>query len=255
MARPRVYRAEAIVLRRMNFGEADRLLVLLTRRGGKVRALAKGSRRPGSKLGGHLELFSVADVLVARGRELDILTQAESRQLFPGLRTDLVSLAYAYYLAEITDALLEEADDAEPLFHCLRQALEALDRRGRAELIGGHYLLTALRLLGFGPELFSCLLCHNPLRPEANYLSIEQGGTLCAECGPSRLESQPLPLNLLKVLRHLARAEGPAALHQGIPAELARESELLVRKFAEHHIDRRLKSPDFIARIGASAEC
>lgn len=254
MLRPRVYRVEAIVLRRANFGEADKLVTLLTRTSGKVRAIAKGARRTASKFGGHLELFSLADLLLARGRELEVVTQAESLESFRRLREDLLATSCAYYLAEITDALLEVLDDAEPVFRQLRMALEALDRGASPELIGAHYLLAVLRHVGYGPELFDCLLCHEPLTPTTNYLGLELGGVLCASCGPTRAQARSVDTGVLKVLRHLARTDDPADLHPRLPPELVREADRLVRAFAEHHLERRLKTPEFMARVREAAQ-
>src|SRR6266516_1735094 len=127
MARPRVYRAEALVLRRSNFGEADRLITLLTPEAGKLRALAKGTRRPTSRHSGNLELFCQVQLLLAHGRDLDIITQSELIRPFRRLREDLFAGSHAYYLAEVTDALVEQPEQAALPFRLLRDAFAALD--------------------------------------------------------------------------------------------------------------------------------
>ncbi|MCC7103754.1 MAG: DNA repair protein RecO [Chloroflexi bacterium] len=253
MTRPRVYRAEAIVLRRTNLGEADKLLVLLTRASGKVRVVARGARRPGSRFGGNLELFSLVDILLARGRELDVVTQAESRESYRHLREDLLATSYAFSLAEITDLLLAERDDAQPVFRQLQLALRALDRGQATDLVGGHYLLAVLRQVGYGPELFACLICQEPLTPVTNFLALEQGGVLCPPCSAQRGEARPIDAEVLKVLRHLARTEDPADLHPRLPVSTVAECERLIRAFAEYHLERRLRTPEFIARVRDAA--
>ena len=249
MAKSRVYRAEAIVLRRSNFGEADRLLTLLTRSVGKVRAIAKGSRRPTSRHSGNLELFVHAELLLARGRELDIVTQSELVHPFRRLREDILSASHAYYLAEVTDALLEPADPAPRPFGLLLEAFTALDAGRDPTLLAAHFLLQLLDALGYRPELFACLNCGAELRPVVNYLSPSQGGAFCPECGPRQPGAQAIAVDGLKLMRHLQRTERLGGLVVALPPGLAEQVDRLVRAFAEHHIDRRLRSPEFISRL------
>ena len=123
MPRERLYRAEAIVLRRMNLGEADRLLTLYTPEWGKIRVLAKGVRKPTSRKAGHLELFTHSRLLIAKGRSLDIVTQAETITPFLLLRKDLIRTSYAYYVAELVDRFLEEGEESPALFRLLLESL------------------------------------------------------------------------------------------------------------------------------------
>jgi len=115
--RVRLYRTEAIVLRRSNFGEADRLLTLYTPEWGKLRVIAKGVRKPTSRKSGHLELFTHSRLLVAKGRNLDIVTQAETLHSFRPLREDLLRTGWAYYAAELLDRFVEEGIEDRPLFN------------------------------------------------------------------------------------------------------------------------------------------
>ncbi|MBI3915321.1 MAG: DNA repair protein RecO, partial [Chloroflexi bacterium] len=106
--RDRLYRVQAIILKRTDMGEADRLLTLYTRDHGKLRAMAKGARKPASRKSGHVELFMHSELLLARGRNLDIVTQAETRHAFLPLQSDLHRLGYAYYFAELLDQFTED---------------------------------------------------------------------------------------------------------------------------------------------------
>ena len=111
MPTPRTYTTDAIVIKRMDYGEADRILTVLTRRYGKVRLLAKGVRRTQSRSAGHLELFAHAQVLAAKGRNLDVATQAMTVSSFWEIRESLEKSSYAYHFAELVDAFLQDADD------------------------------------------------------------------------------------------------------------------------------------------------
>ena len=98
----RTYSANAIVLRRIDLGEKDRILTLYTREHGKLSAVAKGSRRPGSKLAGASEPFTYSKMFLATGKDLDVLTQADIKESFPNVKSDIRSVAYGVYLLELT---------------------------------------------------------------------------------------------------------------------------------------------------------
>ena len=109
--RERVYRTEAVVLRHSDFGEADRLLTVFTPYMGKLRLLAKGVRKPGSRKAGHLDLFTRTQLLVARGRNLDIITQAQTIEPYLPLRRDLWRMSHGCYAAELLDSFSEEQSE------------------------------------------------------------------------------------------------------------------------------------------------
>src|ERR1044072_1684447 len=124
---PRRYTTDAIVLSRFDYGEADRILTLITPAGGKIKAIAKGIRRPTSRIGGSLEPFAELNVLMARGRTFDGVPQVSVGHAWLNLRDSLESAATAWYLAELADRSLEERHAAEPLYTLLRRAYGLLD--------------------------------------------------------------------------------------------------------------------------------
>ncbi len=119
----RVFRTDALILRRQDFGEADRLLTVLTPEHGKIRAIAKGTRKPTARKTGHVELFALVDMLIARGRELHVVTQAETKEPFLLLREDLMRGAYADYVVELLDRFTAEQDTSRAEFELLSHAL------------------------------------------------------------------------------------------------------------------------------------
>ena len=183
MKRERLYRTEAVVLRRQDMGEADRLLTLYTPGAGKLRTIAKGVRKPTSRKAGHLELFMHSNLLVARGQSLDIVTQAEAIHPFRALRQDLERATYAHYIAELLDRFASEGDENPALFNLLVHALQWLCEAGDLALAARFYELRLLALEGYQPQLFYCLGCGDALQPVINYFSPEQGGMLCPRCG------------------------------------------------------------------------
>ena len=107
----------------MDLGEADRIVTLFSRDEGKMRAVAKGVRRTTSRSAGHLEPFTLSDVLLAVGRELDVISQADTLDAFRGIREDLVLTTHAYYLAELVDLLTEDRTENRAVFDVLVEGL------------------------------------------------------------------------------------------------------------------------------------
>ena len=161
---PRVTRTEAIVLSHRRLGEADRIVTLLTPLRGKVDAVAKGALRPRSKLAGHLEPLTRVDVLLAHGRTLDVVTQAQMRDGFPALHADLDRLSMAMYLLELTDRLtIDRAGDdgrgQQPLYELLHASLVRIARGDGLHLAARSFELALLELSGFRPEWRICVGC------------------------------------------------------------------------------------------------
>ena len=143
MSRQRLYRTPAVILKRMDLGEADRIVTLFSRDVGKIRAVAKGVRKTTSRSAGHLEPFTLSDVMFAVGRELDVISQADTLESFRQVREDLVLTTHAYYLAEVVDLLTEDRMENRAVFDTLVEGLRDLaiavrDQPGvRAVVLGG----------------------------------------------------------------------------------------------------------------------
>lgn len=251
--RIRVYSTEAIAFKRMDYGEADRIVTLFTPRFGKLRVLAKGVRRPTSRLAGHLELFAHSHVMLARGRELDIVTQASTIDPFREVREDLARSSYAFHLAELVDAFLEERDSHPGVFTLLADALRALDRGVPAlDVVARHFEMHLLAAAGYRPELTVCLRCRTPIQAQPNWYSVTIGGVLCPHCGPSEPSASPIGVAVLKALRYLQRTAEPASLTVRIPRAVREEVERLLRRQIEFDLERRLRATDFIHRVAVN---
>ena len=255
--RDRVYRTQVIVLRRTDFGDADRLLTVYTPDRGKLRVIAKGVRKPTSRKSGHVELFSHSEFLVAVGRDLDIVTQAETVEPFVGLRNDLLRTTYAYYVAELADAFTADRDENRPLFDLIRDAFGWLSDLGIAAgmlqdylpLLARYYELHLLGLVGYQPQLFVCVSCQERLEPQVNYMGLAEGGVLCPQCGRDRPGTTALSLSALKVLRFLQTRDWETCrLLRLSPASQA-ETEGIMGDYITYYLERRLKSVDFLRRL------
>lgn len=248
--RQRLYRLTAIVLKRRDMGEADRLLTVFARDRGKLTLLAKGVRRQASRKAGHLEPFTCTDLLIAKGKSLDLITQAETIVAHRRLREDLWRNSWAYYVAELVDAFTQEADPNAALFDLLSETLDRLDDDSTSPvLIVRYYELHVLALVGYQPQLFRCLQCDELLRPEVNFLSLARGGCLCPQHGAHHADTIALPLSVLKVLRYLQIHNWEQVAQLQLSAEVSSQLETLLGRYIVHHLERTLRSPVFLAKL------
>lgn len=251
--RPRVYKTEAIVLRTMDLGEADRVLTVLTPRLGKLRVIAKGVRRPRSRIGGALQPFSDVQLVLAVGRTFDVVTSSSLEDPHLGLRNDLHSTAAAWYVVELADRFCEGAADSHDAFRLLAQALSALDAGGEVarEVIARWFELALLDAMGFRPELGRCLECGATIEADGNSFSPVGGGVLCRDCSHAAHGSRPISPDALKVLRHLQRSPLVAILRLRLASSLHREVERLLHRTVSAVLERELRSRDFLEEVAA----
>ncbi len=223
----------------MDYGEADRIFTLLTRHHGKVGAIAKGIRRSTRSLAATLELFSTVDVQLARGRDLDVVVQAV-RLPGPRLVADLERTAHAAVIAELADRVTEERHPLEGVFELTVRGLEEVAREPEPRRATVYFMMAALDLLGYAPELARCVACHRPLPEAPAAFSPPAGGLVCADCAPPGVPL--LPIQALKVLRVVA--SGSIELYRRLRLEppLLAEVEGALEAQLEYHLDRRLKS-------------
>lgn len=248
----RAYRDRGVVLRTHRLGETDRIVTLLLEGRGKVRAVAKGVRRPGSRIGARLEPFSHVDLELHEGRSLDIVRQVESIETNEVLRRDDRLHAAASVMTELVDTVATEGHRDPALLLQLRAGLAALvaDPDSAAVFVDA-FLLRAASVVGFPVLTGACARCRAP-GPHP-WLSVVGGGTLCDDCageGTRRVDA-----DVVEAVRLL----GDDGSWQALP-ELARErpdaratAGSYARAFVEHHLDRRLRSYDAVDRGGGGA--
>ena len=234
-----LYRDEAIVLRTRKLAEADRIITLLTRQHGIVRAVAKGVRRTSSRFGSRLEPFTHVDLQLAEGRNLDVVTQAETRAPF-GAR---ISADYGCYTAgsvmlETAERLVaEERQPSLQQYLLLVGALRALaaTEHRPGDLLDS-FLLRSLAVAGYAPSFDTCVRCgapgpHTAVNPSA-------GGALCSAC---RLpgSASPAPATVLLLGALLA---GDWAVVDAAEDRHRKEARGLVAAYVSWHLERGLRS-------------
>ena len=231
-----LYRDEAVVIRTHKLGEADRIITLLTRNSGRVRAVAKGVRRTSSRFGSRLEPFTHVDLQLAEGRSLDVVTQAETLSPFGGR----MGSNYEFYTAgtvmlETAERLVvEDKEPALQQFLLLVGALRAMCETGRPpSQVLDSFLLRSLSVAGYAPSFEACARCG--LEGPHRAFSLPGGGALCADCRiPGSATPRPATLELL------------GALLSG-DWEVA-EASGLVSAYLQWHLERQLKSLPLVER-------
>jgi DNA repair protein RecO (recombination protein O) len=251
MPRPeRSFRTQAIVLKRRDFGEADRLLTILTPEHGKLDVIAKGARKPTSHKTGHVELYTRVDMLIHTGRELGIAVQAEMVEPYLGVREDLARAAYASYCAELLDRFTAEGDvDYRDLFRLFDETLERLCNADDPRLAVRYYEIRLLDEIGFRPELTECVVSREPIQPEDQFFSYSLGGVVSPNYAHQSNSSVLIPMTTLKLLRHMQRSPYSHVQSLTISPALHDDIERILQGYITYLLERRLQSVDFIRRV------
>ena len=247
--RDRLYRTEGLVLQHREFGEADRLLVVLTPHLGQLRLLAKGARKLTSKKAGHVEPLTHVNLLVARGQNLDIVSQAETAEAYGRLHADLDRLSLACYVAELVACFTEEGEECPELFQLVLDTLARLEDSRDGLLVVRHFELAALRLLGYEPQLFFCVSCQAKLEPVTNYFLPSGGGMACPRHGEGLAEATAVSLPAFKALRYLQTRHWQQVADLSLPPATHVEIESVLQRFIVYLLERRVKSVEFVQRL------
>jgi DNA repair protein RecO (recombination protein O) len=239
-----LYRDEGVVLRTQKLGEADRIVTLLTREHGRVRAVAKGVRRTRSKFGARLEPFMVADLQLHRGRSLDIVTQAETLAPYgERLATDYPRYTAGTAMLETAERLTEEGEPAVQQFLLLVGGLRALtDSVHEPTLVLDAFLLRSLAVAGWAPSFYDCARCgaEGPHRAFA----VAAGGAVCPTCRPPA-SAAPSPATLQLLAALLA---GDWAAADASDPRARREGSGLVAAYLQWHLERGVRALRLVER-------
>jgi len=232
-------KTRGIVIKRRVFGEADRILTILTPGQGKIEAIAKGSRKLNSKLGGHIELYYVSDWILAEGRTWQIVTSADTVQDFPLLRQSLETVKEASHVAHLVARLLPDGEPHREVYNLLEEVLGAI-RPGSSPLVLRQFEWQLLGAIGSRPELEKCSHCGSALDPTQLGLCPARGGALCPSCLQTEQVHVPASAEAVKVLRLFANAQTLLADRLNLSAETLPELERITRAFLEHVLEASL---------------
>ena len=224
------------MLRTIKLGETDRIVSILTQGHGKIRAVAKGIRKPGSRFGARLEPMSHVALQCYRGRELDVVTQTETIDANRALREHYGCLTHAVSMLEATDQVAQDREPNPALYRMLVGALRTLAADPNP-LVSAAFFWKLLSLEGFHPLLDSCARCGGAGPFPA--FDINEGGVLCGSCG--RFAGRRIRPETLAAVRRILGGELRIALAE-VASAITTETERLAVSSLEHHLERRLRS-------------
>ncbi len=253
MSKPRTYQTEAIIIKKIKLGEADRILTLYTPHRGKIQAVAKGIRRPRSKLAGHLELLTHSLVSLARGRNLDTITGSQTINSFLPLKSDMLLTSYGLYATELVEQFTADHIENYPLFQLLLETLQQLCQAGNNDLALRYFELHLLNQVGYRPQLQQCVSCRQPLQPTTNAFCSGAGGMLCPDCYPSQPLTRLISVNALKVLRFLQSSDYNTVAKLKMNRNLSHELETVMRDYVKYLLEREVKSVAWLDTLKSSS--
>ena len=264
---PRSYQTQGIILRQAKLGEFDKIVTIYTPEFGKLKAVAKGACRPKSKLGGNVEPLTHSLMLLAKGRNLDIVTQSQTINGFLALKSDIWRMACGLYILELIDSFTVEGGENRYLFDLLLDILTQLNEPDSNETALRYFELHLLHYLGYRPQLRQCVSCDSPLKPVVNFFSPSKGGLLCPHCNSeedrryeqieaiSLRPSLPLSVGALKVLRLWQSCDYATARRVRIKPELSSELERVLCEYIRYILQRELKSLAWLEELRNLPPC
>ena len=258
------YTTDAVVLRRLQYGETDNILTLYSPDKGRFSAIAKGARKAISRLSGATEVLTYTRFGLASGKSLEIVTQVEVQESFSRLREDLTRLAHGLYLADLVDHAVEEHAPNPLLFDLLLAALRQLQTLTPPELAARWFEIQVLGDMGYAPDLSECAVCQTPVpgdfeRDETFALSASAGGAVCPRHAhpESNEDHTALGIGALRLMQTLERlgldgSEVLGALPAAGPKSLD-QTRLALRRSLRFRTERDLKSLEFLDSLRHTA--
>lgn len=246
------YSAEAIVINRRNFGEADRIVTLLLKYKGKFDAIAKGVRKVSSRRGPNLDLLNQVKAHFAIGKNLDVITEVQTLNSFKKAKEDLDRVSSGFYIAEIVNEFLAEGQGGREVFNLLLYTLRELDKETDLEKIRKvlrAFEIKFLHIIGYKPQLSRCVRCGDKLVTSGNFISPEAGGTLNEKCAIQTISKKPISNDAIKILRFLQEESWEKIDKLIISSGLNLELERHLRFYIEYLLEKELKSANFIEQI------
>jgi DNA repair protein RecO (recombination protein O) len=206
-------------------------------------------RKVRSRKGGHLEPFTHSSLQLAVGRDWHLVTQAEAQEIFPNLREDLEMIGYASYAVELVDRFTLEEEENAPIFTLLKNTFLRLNRGDPPQLAIRYFEIRLLELLGYRPELQSCVVSGAEVQPQNQYFSAALGGVVSPEAVKDIPGAVPVSVRALKYLRHFQRSSYQDALRAKVPPEIMQELEILMQHYLTYILERGLNTPAFLRRL------
>ncbi|HWP48606.1 MAG TPA: DNA repair protein RecO [Candidatus Limnocylindrales bacterium] len=246
-------KTEAFIIRSFDINEADKIIVFYSKSFGKLRGIARGSRKLKNRFGSSLELFTRVQVNLFEKETYTFpnISQADIIESFSELRGDLRKLASAASLVELVDKGVGENEESPPLYDLISQALRAMVVYPEEEIdkVLITFEIKFLTLSGYSPVLDRCAQCRNPLNTPRVLFSLSKGGGLCKGCTGEGNPVFPTSLQALQILKQLLKMDLEKCPRLKISEETQREIKMLLRRWLDFYLEVPLKAPEFLDSI------
>lgn len=246
-----IQKTEAILLRRQDLRETSLILTFYTRDFGKIKGIARGVRGGRAAAGGGCyEILSLDEIVFYERPRADIFTisQCDLADYFNFIRSDLVRLSHAAYMAELLDSVTALSDPNRDAFRLILNSFRLLEAGASPKRVARIFEIKALSLLGMMPELASCAACGSDTGEKARF-SFKNGGLICARCAGSDRASSPILPGSVRFISYIQSSPFDKASKIKVAEPVGREIEAILRKFLDYHIERRLKTVAFIKSV------
>jgi DNA repair protein RecO (recombination protein O) len=245
----RSFKTDAIILRRSEFRESDYLVTVFTPNYGKLRAMVRGARKPTTRKTGQVELFTRAHLVLSGSGDLQNISQAETVEHFLPIQEDLSRNLLASHFVEMLDQFSYEGESNPRAFNLLLAGLGWLcEAEADLQLAARYYEFRLLRVMGYEPSLFECVVSGETLTAEDQFFSVAEGGVVLPAY-TAGLDVMRLSLPVFKILRHFSRQPWEAVRGLNLSTEHAKELERLLHTYLTYLLERRLNSAQMLEKL------
>lgn len=246
-----LYKTEGIVLKSMEYEEADKIVTIYTKDYGKITAIAKGVRKTKSKFGSSLEILTHSNFLIYKGRNIDIVSQTEILESFFSTSKEVIKFAFAVNCVEVVNRLTEEREINIGLFNLLKEVLHYLKESNDPKLQTLSFKWQTISILGYRPSLNHCCRCNKSVEDQKEmYFNIKEGGLVCNNCIAKDKEGcVKVSLYFNKLLRKILITPLSTISNATIPDKKMKELEKITNLYIAYHSEKSFKTDEFLKSL------
>ena len=242
------YKTSGIVIKRMNFSEADRILTILTDRLGKVKAIAKGVRKTRSHMAGSLEPYMLVDLQLHEGKTFYIVTGASIITEYRNIHSDIKKTAEAYFVGELIDKFMEENQKSEVVLKLAKLVLDAIEKNEKSLIISA-FELKIVEASGFKPEIYNCIHCKEKLLAGDNFWDHIEGGIICRTCQQKFHHGKKISDEAIKVLRFIEQNNFSIVAKLKLDHETENEVDKILLEYIKSILEKDIQSRKFLNQV------
>jgi len=246
-----LYKTEGIVLKSVEYQDADKIVTLYTKNYGKIQAIAKGVRKTKSKFGSSLEVLTDAIFLVYKGRNIDVISQSEILESFFSTSKEILKFALAINCAEVVNKLSEEREANQNLFFLLKEILHYLKEAKEPKLLALSFKWQVLRLIGYKPSLYRCCRCNKKIETQKEiFFRVDEGGIACNQCTMSD-KSKYIRVSkyIITLIRKILTTSLSIISKAVIPDNRIKELEEITNMYLAYYSDKIFRTDEFLKSL------